>query len=130
MTASSLRSIEDQLEQMEFQANELRRKTEELREQHSSLIIDRIKKVVADLQIAPQQIYGQLDAASWKSFGARSSGEDRPVRRRAPAPPKYRDAQGNTWSGRGKRPHWFDAALRSGKSAEDLLIRNPSSERG
>ena len=130
MMVSSLRSIEDQLEQMEFQANELRRKTEELRAQHSSLIIDRIKKVVADLQIAPQQIYGQLDVASWKSFDARSSGEERTVRRRAPAAPKYQDAHGNTWSGRGKRPRWFDAALRSGKTPEDLLIRISSSERG
>ena len=130
MTASSLRSIEDQLEQMEFQASELRRKTDELRRQHSSLIIDRIKKVVTDLQIAPQQIYGQLDAATWNSLGSRSSGYERTVRRRAPATPKYQDAHGNSWSGRGKRPRWFDAEILSGKTPEDLLIRPSSSARG
>ena len=123
------RSIEDQLEQMEFQANELRRKTDELRQQHATLIIDRIKKVVADLHIAPQQIYGRLDAASWESY-ASTTAEVRQVRRRAPATQKYQDGQGNTWSGRGKRPHWFITALRSGKTPEDLLIRDSSGKHG
>ena len=38
--------------------------------------------------------------------------------------PKYRNpaAIGQTWTGRGKRPHWFSAALASGKKEKDLLI--------
>jgi DNA-binding protein H-NS len=28
-----------------------------------------------------------------------------------------------TWSGRGTRPHWFTAALKSGKSEKSLLIK-------
>lgn len=27
-----------------------------------------------------------------------------------------------TWSGRGKRPHWFNAALASGKTQQDLML--------
>jgi DNA-binding protein H-NS len=39
-------------------------------------------------------------------------------------PPKYHNPKGpETWSGRGKRPHWFVAALRSGKKEKDLLIQ-------
>lgn len=34
---------------------------------------------------------------------------------------KYRDDAGHTWTGHGKRPNWFLAALASGKSADDLL---------
>jgi DNA-binding protein H-NS len=30
---------------------------------------------------------------------------------------------GETWSGRGKRPRWFVAALKAGKKEKDLLIR-------
>lgn len=38
-------------------------------------------------------------------------------------PPKYRNPGGSeTWSGRGKRPRWFVAALKSGKKEKDLLI--------
>jgi DNA-binding protein H-NS len=38
--------------------------------------------------------------------------------------PKYRNpaAPHETWSGRGKRPRWFVAALGAGKKEKDLLI--------
>jgi len=36
---------------------------------------------------------------------------------------KYHDGNGLTWTGRGKRPAWFVSALESGKSAEELLIK-------
>lgn len=32
----------------------------------------------------------------------------------------YRDAAGNTWSGRGRRPGWVNAALAGGKTLEQL----------
>ena len=37
--------------------------------------------------------------------------------------PKFKDDQGNVWSGRGPRPGWFKAALEAGKPAEDLLAK-------
>lgn len=36
--------------------------------------------------------------------------------------PKYRDAEGNTWSGRGLKPKWLQSALASGKSLDDFAI--------
>ena len=38
--------------------------------------------------------------------------------------PKYRNPErpSETWSGRGKQPHWVGAQLRSGKRVDDLLI--------
>lgn len=38
--------------------------------------------------------------------------------------PKYRDPAdaSQTWTGRGKRPRWFQAALTAGKKESDLLI--------
>jgi DNA-binding protein H-NS len=46
------------------------------------------------------------------------------VRKRAPATPKYANPadKSDTWSGRGRKPRWFDAALKAGKSPEDLAI--------
>lgn len=39
-------------------------------------------------------------------------------------PPKYRnpDNPAQTWTGRGKQPLWFAAALNAGKTREDLQI--------
>jgi DNA-binding protein H-NS len=45
-------------------------------------------------------------------------------RKSKPVKPKYRNpADGSTWSGRGKRPRWFNDALKAGKKEKDLLIR-------
>ncbi len=36
--------------------------------------------------------------------------------------PKYRDGQGNTWTGRGKMPRWLAAAVASGRQQEEFRI--------
>lgn len=36
---------------------------------------------------------------------------------------KFRDDQGHTWGGIGKRPEWFKAALAAGKKPQDLLAK-------
>jgi DNA-binding protein H-NS len=43
---------------------------------------------------------------------------------RAPAVAKYRHPENAalTWSGRGRKPQWFVAALAAGKSADDLAV--------
>jgi DNA-binding protein H-NS len=43
---------------------------------------------------------------------------------RRPAKIKYRNPadHAQTWSGRGKQPRWFNAALTAGKKEKDLLI--------
>lgn len=47
-----------------------------------------------------------------------------PKKGRAPQPPKFRnpDDHTQTWSGRGRKPHWINAATASGKSMDDFLI--------
>jgi DNA-binding protein H-NS len=49
-------------------------------------------------------------------------------RRRYPVVlPKYRNPQtSETWSGRGKRPRWLTAALKSGHKVEEFRIRDNS----
>jgi DNA-binding protein H-NS len=53
------------------------------------------------------------------------AGTDRPKRKYPKVLPKYFNpaAPLETWSGRGKQPRWFVAALRSGHSPDDLRIR-------
>ena len=35
---------------------------------------------------------------------------------------KYRDANGNSWTGRGLQPKWLSAAVQAGKSKEDFAV--------
>ena len=46
------------------------------------------------------------------------------VRKRAGAAPKYAnpDNSAETWSGRGRKPRWFEAAIKAGKSADSMAI--------
>lgn len=46
------------------------------------------------------------------------------VRKRSPAVPKYANPADptDTWSGRGRKPRWMEAALKAGKAPEDLMI--------
>ena len=44
--------------------------------------------------------------------------------------PKYRNPQtSETWSGRGKRPRWLVAAMKSGQRIEDFRIKEGSGTR-
>lgn len=45
-------------------------------------------------------------------------------RKRSAAVAKYANPANpsETWTGRGRKPRWFDAALKAGKSADDLRI--------
>ncbi|WP_050527096.1 H-NS histone family protein [Pseudorhodobacter aquimaris] len=45
-------------------------------------------------------------------------------RKRTPAEPKYAnpDNPSETWSGRGRKPRWFKAALVAGKTPDDIAI--------
>lgn len=36
--------------------------------------------------------------------------------------PKYRDENGNTWSGRGLKPKWLQAAIDGGKTLADFAV--------
>lgn len=46
------------------------------------------------------------------------------VRKRKPAKPKYANPanKSETWTGRGRKPRWVEAALKAGKKLDDLAI--------
>ena len=44
-------------------------------------------------------------------------------------PPKYRGPSGETWAGRGAKPRWLVAAIKSGKKLDDFLIDKSAQKR-
>lgn len=46
------------------------------------------------------------------------------TRKRAAAAPKFANPanRSETWSGRGRKPRWFEAALKAGKTPDDMAI--------
>ena len=73
--------------------------------------IAKVKAKIDALLKAEGVTFGQV-------YGKKRSGKTGKVA------PKYRNPAGSeTWSGRGKRPRWFLAALKAGKKEKDLLIK-------
>jgi DNA-binding protein H-NS len=60
-----------------------------------------------------QEIFGHSGAKATKSKGSKSGGV-----------PKYKNPENpsQTWSGRGRQPAWFKAALESGKSPDEMAV--------
>jgi DNA-binding protein H-NS len=63
--------------------------------------------------------------------GDLSSLTGKPRRRYPRVLPKYRNPQtSETWSGRGKRPRWLVAAMKSGRKIEEFQIDAPAGSKG
>ena len=94
------------------QLNELIRRAESRQQElHSDQIAKARAKVIA---------FAESEGFSIEElFGGRGR---KKTRRKAVA--KYHNPSNHaeTWSGRGKRPRWFNAALAAGKKEKDLLI--------
>ncbi len=95
------------------QLNELieqaRNRQTELAKQNISVVRDRIEVMLRDECLTIGDIY---------------PGRGRRSGRKSVVAPKYRNPNDHeqTWSGRGKRPHWFKDALAAGRSDTDMLI--------
>ena len=121
MSATSLSKIQAQIEKLQKQADAIRAKE--------------VNEVVAKIRVAIDH-YGLTSAdlgldnrgakAGRASKAAQAPAAQRVRKSAAPKKAsviKYRDEAGHTWTGHGKRPGWFKAAIESGTKAEDLLLK-------
>ena len=105
----------------------LKARADELRSKEVAEVIVRIRDAVAHYGLTAADLgFGAVVRKSAKSSaagGAKPKGTvgKKAVPKPSPRPVKFKDDQGNTWFGMGKRPAWFNAALASGKKPEDLL---------
>ena len=119
----TLAALNAQIASLQAQADALRKK--EVTE-----VVAKIKDAIvhygltaADLGLAPTAL---------NNAKAPKAGGSKPAIKRqkkgGPTPSaravKFKDDQGNTWGGMGKRPAWFKAALMAGKTPEDLLAKD------
>jgi DNA-binding protein H-NS len=98
------------------QLNDLITKAEqrkiEIEKEKLAKLRDRVTKLIKDEGFTVEDVFG-------------GRGKSRTRRTASKVAPKYRNPEdpSQTWSGRGKRPRWFNAALKAGKKEKDLLIK-------
>ena len=92
---------------------EIKRRTEEATNAARDAAIEKLKA------LAREHGYSLEELAGTKKTRKASSGARKPVA------PKYANPSNpsETWTGRGRKPLWVQAALNQGKSLESLLIR-------
>lgn len=85
---------------------------------HEELVAELSRKIAAEKAMLEQRL---------RKLGF-ADGDVKFNRSRRPYPkvlPKYQNPKNpaETWAGRGKRPHWLRALLRSGKKLDDFQIK-------
>ncbi len=95
------------------QIEDLRKTAETLRQKEVAGVIDRIKVAIQTYQLTAEDL--GLAARTAQARAAKAGKAPKSARAAV-----YRDAEGHTWSGRGRRPAWLNAALAAGKSLDDL----------
>jgi DNA-binding protein H-NS len=70
----------------------------------------------------------ELELSKLAGFGRRGKGGR--GSRMGPVAPKYRNPEdpAETWAGRGLKPRWLAAAIKSGKKLEDFAIAGPAAK--
>ena len=118
----TLAALDAQIAALQAQADALRKK-------ERAEVIAKVKDAIAYYGLTAADLgFGKAPRQPGKSSAAVASKLAKKRRMGAAAKPsakpvKFKDDQGNTWGGIGKRPDWFKAALAAGKTPEDLLSK-------
>lgn len=106
------------LEQIEA----LKAEAARLKQEEVGGVIDRIKDAIAHYGLTPADLgFGGGAAAVAKKARGGKRGRKAAAAPKAAGTPKFRDANGNTWGGRGPRPRWLREALNAGKNLQDFV---------
>jgi DNA-binding protein H-NS len=99
-----------------------------------SMTIEKLMKLKSDVEATLAQKVSEERRAleqELSKLGSYTGGKKAGGGSRAAVAPKYRDPEtGETWAGRGLKPRWLTAAMKSGKSLEHFAITAGKGKRG
>ena len=102
------------LQQLIRQKADLERQIAQLNSKGRQDAIDEIRRIMAEHGLTADDISA---AARGRKAGTKLDGTERKA-----VAAKYRDDQGNQWTGRGLKPRWLTAALAAGRRLEDFAV--------
>lgn len=128
------------VEQIRQKIAKLQAKEEALLAKEVDGVVARIQEAIAFYKLTPERLFGTTakpagrgkksasKPALKRAKGKAERGAPAPAPSATPAdrrslkgtklPAKYKDEDGNTWSGRGSQPRWLKAAIEGGKTLE------------
>jgi DNA-binding protein H-NS len=120
--------------QIQRQIARLQREAAVLKKKEVGGVVERIRTAIAHYELAVHDLFGTKAGrltlrkrvkGAGKKAATKKAGAKKAPSKRPPVPIKFRDANGNTWTGRGSRPRWLVAATASGigKKLEDFAVK-------
>lgn len=105
---------------LQRQITELQARAEAARKQEFAEVIGRIREAIEAYGFTPEDLFPKADGRKTRAAKTRVSKMEAAT---AKAPAKFRDpASGKTWTGNGKRPGWYVAAVEAGATPESLAV--------
>ena len=102
------------LQQLIRQKADLERQIAQLNSKGRQDAIDEIRRIMTEHGLTSEDISAP---ARGRKAGPKLDGTERKA-----VAAKYKDDQGNQWTGRGLKPRWLTAALASGKTLDDFAV--------
>jgi DNA-binding protein H-NS len=103
------------------QIDNLKAEAERLRRQEVDGVIERIREAIRHYGLTATDL-GLLGGKTAARPAAKKTRGRRKAKAATTRIAKFRDDQGRTWVGRGKRPQWLRDALAAGKKLEDFAV--------
>jgi DNA-binding protein H-NS len=100
----------------------LKAEAEKARRQEIEGVVSRIRDAIGAYGLTAADL-GLERRKPGPKPGTRRVGRPRKTTAGSKVAPKYRDSEGNTWAGRGKRPVWLRDALAAGRKLEDFAVK-------
>ncbi len=109
-------------EQLQKRIESLQKEAEALRKKEVAGVISRIKEAITAYGLTAADL-GLAAPRAPKAAPAKKPGRKAAAPRSAgKVAVKYRDGDGNTWTGRGLQPRWLKAALAAGRKLDDFRV--------
>jgi DNA-binding protein H-NS len=102
------------LQQLIRQKADLERQIAQLNSKGRQDAIDEIRKIMTEHGLTSEDLASPTRA---RKVGTKLDGTERKA-----VAAKYKDDQGNQWTGRGLKPRWLTAALAAGRKLEDFAV--------
>jgi DNA-binding protein H-NS len=112
----------------------LQQKLESVKASEVAGVVARIREAISYYELTPEQLFGSGPAngkrAAAKPSSTRTAAANASSKKSARTkvagvklPPKFADAAGNSWTGRGSTPRWLAEAIAAGKTKEEFAVK-------
>ena len=117
--------MQKSLTRIQEQIDKLQRRAHVIRSKEIAGVIKRMQTAIQHYNLTAEDVFGKSPTkrkeANVSNSRAQVASRTRPAKRK-PVAVKYRDDQGNTWTGRGSQPRWLVASLKAGKKIGDFTV--------